>query len=514
MHFAELPNDRAQRGPDLPALADQRIGRLSNAQVLAWVEVTADRLSAAGVRVGDVVAVMLPSRVEFVIALFAAWRLRAAVTSVNPTMTPGEVSHQLVDSGARILVCEANAETTVSGLAVVEVPLLPKEIRVRPGRHPDYSDEDLALLVYTSGSTGRPKGVELTHRNIMAMCTSMLSLMDEKPDMHSLLILPLFHVNGIVIGVLTPLLADGQATLAGRFSPSTFFTILEQVRPTFFSAVPAIFAMLAELPPEVTPDTSSVRFAVCGAAPMPPNLLIRFENRYGITIVEGYGLSEATCVSTTNPLHGVRKPGSVGVALPDHEVATMNAAGELITDGSPGEVVVKGPTVMRGYLNRPGDTATAIVDGWLHTGDIGRIDSDGYLTLVDRVKDIIIRGGENIYPKEIESALYAYPDVVEAAVVGRSHPVYGEVPVAFVSLRKDSHRSVEPIQRHLQKRLARYKLPHEIIAVDTIPKNPVGKIDKPALRRCFAATADEPGEVPISESLAQIKSHSEPTAKG
>jgi long-chain acyl-CoA synthetase len=513
MHFAELPNDRAQRGPDLPALADQHIGRLSNAQVLAWVEVTADRLSAAGVRAGDVVALMLPNRVEFVIALFAAWRLRGAVTPVNPTMTLGEVSHQLVDSGARVMVCEANAETTASGPAVVEIPLLPREIRVRPAGH-DYSDEDLALVVYTSGSTGRPKGVELTHRNVMAVCTSMLSLMDEEPDMHSLLILPLFHVNGIVIGVLTPLLAEGQATLAGRFSPSTFFTILEQLRPTFFSAVPAIFAMLAELPPDVTPDTSSVRFAVCGAAPMPPELLTRFENRYGITIVEGYGLSEATCVSTTNPLHGVRKPGSVGIALPDHEVATMNAAGELITDGSAGEVVVKGPTVMRGYLNRPQDTAKAIVDGWLHTGDIGRIDSDGYLTLVDRVKDIIIRGGENIYPKEIESALYSYPDVAEAAVVGRSHPVYGEVPVAFVSLRTDSHRSVQPIQQHLQKRLARYKLPDEIIAVDAIPKNPVGKIDKPALRRRLAATSDKPAEVLMSESLAQIKSHSEPMAKG
>jgi long-chain acyl-CoA synthetase len=389
MHFAKLPDDRAHRKPDLPALADQHIGRLGNAQVLAWVEVTADRLSAAGVRPGDVVAVMLPSRVEFVIALFAAWRLRAAVTSVNPAMTPGEVSHQLVDSGARILVCEASAEVTGSGPAVVSVPLLPKKIRVRPRQRPDYRDEDLALLVYTSGSTGRPKGVELTHRNVMAMCTSMLSLMDDEPDLHSLLILPLFHVNGIVIGVLTPLLADGQATLAGRFSPSTFFTILEQARPTFFSAVPAIFAMLAELPPDVRPDTRSVRFAVCGAAPMPPELLTRFENRYGITIVEGYGLSEATCVSTTNPLHGVRKPGSVGIALPEHEVATMNAAGELITDGSPGEVVIKGPTVMRGYLNRPQDTAKAIIDGWLHTGDIGRIDSDGYLTLVDRVKDII-----------------------------------------------------------------------------------------------------------------------------
>jgi acyl-CoA synthetase (AMP-forming)/AMP-acid ligase II len=386
------------------------------------------------------------------------------------------------------------------------------EVRVGSAELPDYSDEDLALLVYTSGTTGRPKGVELTHRNIMAMCASMLSLMATEPDMHSLLILPLFHVNGIVIGVLTPLLAGGQATLAGRFSPSTFFSILEEVRPTFFSAVPAIFAMLAELPPEVAPDTSSVHFAVCGAAPMPPELLTRFEKRYGITIVEGYGLSEATCVSTTNPLHGVRKPGTVGIAVPGHEVATMNAAGELITDGSPGEVVVRGPTVMRAYLNRPQDTAKTIVDEWLHTGDIGRLDSDGYLTLVDRAKDIIIRGGENIYPKEIESALYTHPDVVEAAVVGRSHPVYGEVPVAFVSLRTDSHRSIELLQQHLERLLARYKLPDEIVAVEVIPKNPVGKIDKPTLRRRLAAA--EPGDIPMSRSRAQTKSHSEQMAKG
>jgi long-chain acyl-CoA synthetase len=502
MHFAELPDDRARREPDLPGLTDRYAGQLSNAQILAWVEATADRLSAAGVRAGDVVAVMLPNRVEFVIALFAAWRLRAAATPVNPAMAPGEVRHQLADSGARVLVRDADAETPVSGPVVVSVPLLPPEIGMHPAHHADYSDEDLALLVYTSGTTGRPKGVELTHRNIMAMCTSMLSLMDTGPDIHSLLILPLFHVNGIVIGVLTPLLADGQATVAGRFSPSTFFTILEESRPTFFSAVPAIFAMLAELPPEVAPDTGSVRFAVCGAAPMPSELMTRFEKRYGITIVEGYGLSEATCVSTSNPLHGVRKPGSVGIALPGHEVATMDAAGELITDGSPGEVVLKGPTVMRGYLNRPQDTAKTIIDGWLHTGDIGRMDPDGYLTLVDRVKDIIIRGGENIYPKEIESALCGYPEVVEAAVVGRPHPVYGEVPIALVSLRQDDvHPSLGPIQQHLEKHLARYKLPDEIIAVDKLPRNPVGKIDKPALRRRFA-------------TAAPIRAQSEPITKG
>jgi long-chain acyl-CoA synthetase len=285
---------------------------------------------------------------------------------------------------------------------------------------------------------------------------------------------------------LAPLLAGGQATVAGRFRPSTFFSIVEDVRPTYFSAVPAIYAMLAALPADVRPDTSSVRYAVCGAAPMPPELIAEFENRYGIPIVEGYGLSEGTCASTSNPLDGVRKPGTVGTALPGQQVAIMNERGEFITDGSPGEVVVKGPTVMRGYLNRPEDTAKTIVDGWLHTGDIGYLDEDGYLTLVDRAKDMIIRGGENIYPKEIESVIYSHPAVLEAAVVGRPDPVYGEIPVAFVSFRADADVTADELQQRLQKSLAKYKLP-EIVLVTDIPKNPVGKIDKPALRRRFAA---------------------------
>ena len=305
---------------------------------------------------------------------------------------------------------------------------------------------------------------------------------DSGPETHSLLILPLFHVNGIVVSVLSPLLAGGRGTVAGRFDPRTFFGLVENYRPTYFSAVPTIYAMLQALPRDVEPDTSSLQFAICGAAPMPPGLITKFEARYGVQIIEGYGLSEATCASTTNPRNGVRKPGTVGIALPGQRVAIRAPDGSVVTDGSPGEVAIQGPTVMQGYLNQPEQTAETLVDGWLRTGDVGILDADGYLTLVDRAKDMIIRGGENIYPKEIEAALYGHPEIHEAAVVGRPDAVYGQVPVAFVALKPESSASVEQLAAHLEVSLAKYKRP-KIIVVESIPKNAIGKIDKPTLRR-------------------------------
>ncbi|WP_433709211.1 class I adenylate-forming enzyme family protein [Nocardia sp. CA-084685] len=484
MHFAALPDVRAGIFPTKPCLADDDLGRISNAEFLDLVQKYADRLSQAGIGVGDVVAVMLPNRLELIVAMFATWRLGAAATPIAPSLTPAEVQYQLTDSRARVLVCVDDGESgNVHAPQRLSVPELDRyEGRVGGGEATEFSNDALALIIYTSGTTGRPKGVELTHANIMAMAETMVAGMRLTADDHSLLILPLFHVNGIVVSVLSPLLAGGQTTIAGRFSPRTFFDRVEAARPTFFSAVPAIYAMLSALPAEIRPDTSSVRFALCGAAPMPVELLTRFEERYGVPIYEGYGLSEGTCASTGTPLGGVRKPGTVGIALPGQEIAVVDSEGNFLGDGSAGEVVIKGPTVMRGYLGRPEETAKVIVDGWLHTGDVGRIDADGYLTLVDRIKDMIIRGGENIYPKEIESAIYTHPRVLEAAVIGRPHSIYGEVPVAFVSYRDGVGVEPEQMLDHLRKSLAEYKIPEVIVTVDEIPKNPVGKIDKRTLR--------------------------------
>lgn len=482
MHFAELPAARAVAAPGAPSLTDDILGTLTNADFAARVARFAAGLSERGVGPGDVVAVRLPNRTDLVVTLFAAWRIGAAATPVNPALTFAEAEYQVQDSGAKVLVSFDDAAIDGS------VTVTPEQLAGSTGDATSvpYAVIDLALIVYTSGTTGRPKGVELTQSNLSAMTDAMIEGMALIEADHSLLILPLFHVNGIVVSILSPLRAGGQSTIVGRFTPQDFIEALATARPTYFSAVPAIYAMLVNLPAVITLETSSLRFVACGAAPMPAALIGQVEERFGVIVMEGYGLSEATCASTSNPLDGVRKHGTVGIALPGQTVAIMGPDGTLLPPGERGEVVIQGPTVMRGYLNRPGATAETLVDGWLHTGDVGVFDEDGYLSIVDRVKDMIIRGGENIYPKEIEQAIHSHPAVLETAVVGQPDAVMGEVPVAFVSLKADQELTAEELLGHLQDRLAKFKTPSEFIFVPEIPKNPIGKIDKPRLRRELA----------------------------
>jgi long-chain acyl-CoA synthetase len=515
--LSDLVDRRAGCAADGPCLADSDT-QLTNADLLERVLGAVRLFADLGVGRGDVVAVMLPNRVELLVTLFAAWRLGAAVTPINPALTPAEARHQLTDSGAKFLV-NGNGASVSDGVVSVAADVLAKETPDelpgdRPGDRAGTRDAGpvvdplhivdpgpvvdtlpvvdpgaLALLIYTSGTTGQPKGVMLDHGNVAAMCAMAADALRITAADHSLLVLPLFHVNGIVVGSLTPLLAGGRVTIGERFDPSTFFGVVERVRPTYFSAVPTIYAMLTTLPDDVVPDTSSLRLAICGAAPMPAELIGRFEARFGVPIVEGYGLSEGSCASTVNPVDGRRKPGTVGLPMPGQQVVIDSPASP--NSGSPysstaGEVLIKGPNVMRGYLGRPEETATTIVDGWLHTGDVGRFDEDGYLVLVDRIKDMIIRGGENIYPKEIENVLYGHPDVLEAAVVGAPNETYGEVPVAFVTLRPGATVGADGLRDHCRERLSKYKLPAvELLA--SLPKNAVGKIDKPTLRAGLAA---------------------------
>jgi long-chain acyl-CoA synthetase len=474
---AALPDLRAATQPGAPAIADDAVA-LDNAAFAERVSRAAAVLARLGVGEGDVVAIALPNRVELVIALFAAWRLGAAATPVNPALTAAEMQYQVDDAAAKVVI----GDGLELDATVVEVGALEQE----PSLHTaptDVRPDALALLIYTSGTTGKPKGVMLDHANVAAMCAMTRAALGITFEDHSLLILPLFHVNGIVVGTLTPLLAGGRVTIAGRFSPKTFFGLVEAIRPTYFSAVPAIYAMLTSLPGAETADTSSLRLVVCGAAPMPVELIERVERTLGVVLVEGYGLSEGSCASTLNPYDGVRKPGTVGLPLAGQQVRVVDHRGVEVAQGERGEVVIRGANVMRGYLNRPEETAKTIVDGWLHSGDVGIFDSDGYLRIVDRIKDMIIRGGENIYPKEIETALYGHAGVLEAAVVGRPDDVLGEVVVAYVSLRPAVEVSVEDLHALCADRLAKYKRPVLIELLDELPKNAVGKIDKPTLRR-------------------------------
>jgi len=478
MTFSTLVDKRAAANPAGSAIADSSTS-LTNAELLARVQAVAAQLADLGIRSGDVVALRLTNRVEFVTLLFAAWRLGATVTPVNPALTDVEVARQLDDSAAKLLIIDEDA-AGVGGVPTLSIADLAHETTMELAPAEDTSG--LALLIYTSGTTGVPKGVMLDHANLDAMTTMGQEALQVGGGDRCLLILPLFHVNGIVVSILTPLRAGASVVIAERFNPNSFFDVITSERPTFFSAVPTIYSMLAALPDDVRPDTSSVRFAVCGAAPASAELLARFEDRFGFPLVEGYGLSEATCGSTINPVNGKRKAGTVGLPFPGQDLRILGSDGNTLPPGENGEVEVRGANVMRGYLGRPNDTAAALNNGWLRTGDLGHLDEDGYLTIVGRSKEMIIRGGENIYPKEIEDVLTGDPAVLEAAVVGVPDEKWGEVVVAFVQARPGTTVDVDALKGRCREQLSGYKRPTAIHVLEVLPKSAVGKLDKRSLR--------------------------------
>ena len=488
MTIAYLPWTRLAAYDDRPCVRDES-GTLTYAEFGERVEAAAEQFAELGISRGDVVAVKLPNHIETLIAIVATWRLGAAATPMNPTFTAAEAAHQIRDSGARLVVV-GNEDGQPGPPPVLPIGEMRTVRRAAALPEPTTAGSDLALLIYTSGSTGRPKGVMLTHTNLAAMVEMMGTQVGVGTDDHCLLVLPLFHSNALLVSCLLPLSQGAQISLLARFHPVSFLKAIAELRPTYFSGVPTIYAhLLAAVDAGVPADTSSVKVAICGAAPAPAGLLPRAEEVFGFPIVEGYGLSEGTCASTCNPPNGVRKPGTVGPALPGQTVAIMAPDGSFVPQGERGEVVIKGANVMHGYLHNSEATAHALGDGWLHTGDVGILDEDGYLLIVDRIKDMIIRGGENLYPKEIEAALESHPAVVEAAVVGRPDPVLGEVPVAFVALKEGRTADEDALRAHAAKALTKIKVPLSITVLDSLPKNPVGKNDKPLLRRQVAEAA-------------------------
>jgi long-chain acyl-CoA synthetase len=470
----------AQLHADASALADDRVS-LTYGDLLERVETFAAQLAREGFAPGDVLAVMLPNRVELVIAMFATWRLGGAMTPVNPALTEEEATHQVQDSGAD-LVLNLGPDAPTGGARAIHVDEMATEPTDRALPELESRLDDTALVIYTSGSTGKPKGVVLDHANVAAMTSSMCEHFGLDEHDHCLLILPLFHVNALMVSVLGPLLAGGRVSIVGRFSADTFFEHVERLRPTYFSAVPTIYSLLVSLPETVRPDVSSLRFVVCGAAPVSRELLEACQDRFGFTMVEGYGLTEGTCASACNPVDGIRKLGTVGPALPGQQIRIVAPDGSEAPRGERGEVLIAGPTVMRGYLNNPDATAASIVDGWLRTGDVGVLDGDGYLQLVDRIKDMVIRGGENLYPKEIEAVIAGFEGVLECAVIGEPDAVLGEVPVAYVVPYPDTTVHSGDVLTHCRAQLTRVKVPVAVHVTEALPKNPVGKIDKPALR--------------------------------
>lgn len=480
LHAAAIPEHRAAQDPHGRCLSSA-IEQMTNSDFAVSVRSAARCLGELGIGTGDVVAVIAPNSIDLVVLMFATWRCRATLTPVNPVLTSDEVAHQLTDSGAALVVTAQD----VLGAPDEGPPwvgfddLLSASTRVI--EEPTYALDDLALLIYTSGTTARPKGVMLTHDNVAAMAEAWIDWLEVSERDRCLLVLPLFHVNGIMVSAVGPLWAGASVAIEPGFVADTFWSVVERERPTYFSAVPPILSALATLPADVVPDATSLRFVGCGAAPASANLLDAFETRYGVSVVEGYGLTECTLAATINPLDGPRKPGTVGCSLPGIEVAILQEDGRVGPDGT-GEILVRGRTVMRGYLGQPEASRLALRGGWLHTGDIGHLDDDGYLAISDRIKDLVIWGGENISSSEVERVLVAYPDVRLASVVGRPHERYGEEPVAFVVPMPGATVETDRLLEFSAQRLARFKIPREVWVVPTLPTNAVGKVLKGPLR--------------------------------
>ena len=479
--FAYLPWERLDERGTRPCVRDDRMA-LTYTELAERVDSFAAQLADRGIGRGDVIAVMLPNRVELLVALMAAWRLGAAATPINPVFTQTEAAYQIDDAGSTLVVNEG-PDAPTAGRPVIHADAISTAPADDAGTFDGPAADDLALLIYTSGSTGRPKGVELTHANLRFMAESLAERLALTADDHCLLILPLFHVNAICVSVLAPMVRDAQVSVTGRFSPQRFFDDVTRLRPTYFSAVPTIYALLVSRADEFTPDFSSLRFAVCGAAPISAELLDPC--RAALRAADHRGL-RAHRMHLRGDDQPARRPAQAGHRR--HRAARRagrrgrTSPVRPLPAGEAGEVVISGPNVMRGYLGRAQETAATIVEGWLHTGDVGRLDDDGYLTLVDRIKDMIIRGGENIYPKEIENALATHPVVLEAAVIGRPDATYGELPVAFVQTYPGAQVTADDLIEHLRPQLTKIKLPVAVHLVEALPRNPVGKIDKPALR--------------------------------
>ena len=495
----ELLATRARELPDEQFLRDANT-RWTYGEFHHRVTEIAAGLRDAGVGSGDVVGVVLRNGPEYLEVWWAILWLGAVFNPVNPDLTGREAAQILGDSGARTIVCNEEAAAAI-GEHRDELPQLQNVIVVTPGtpdpvaalrgngtvdEHEPIDPATLASLVYTSGTTGKPKGAMLSHANFLADTWMLAELLPIGRGDKMGMVLPLFHVNAQVVTTMVPLLIGGQIAMWEKFSASTFWATAAEFEPVTFSSVPTMLAALLHAPGADEAETNTVRFVICGAAPLSPALFRRFEEKFGISVLEGYGLTEGTCCSTLNPFLGNRKIGSIGIPTRGQEVMIKDDAGRPLPDGERGEVCVRGPNVMQGYFNRPDATSETLRDGWLHTGDVGYRDEDGFFFLVDRKKDMIIRGGENIYPREIEDVLLEHPSVQGAAVIGRPDEVRGEEVHAVIVLAEGAE--LEDVKEHCAARLARFKVPSTWEVLDELPKTSTGKIDKKPLRERVATT--------------------------
>jgi long-chain acyl-CoA synthetase len=499
-NLADLLSRSAAERPDRVAikLDDSELSYGALDETAARV---AGLLRAKGVQPGDRVGIMLPNVAYFPVCYFGALRAGAAVVPMNVLLKEREVAYYLGDSEAKVLLAwhqfadaaHAGAEQTGAECVLVE-PGEFEALLERCQPTPEVAErrpEDTAVILYTSGTTGTPKGAELTHRNLLRNVEVSVGLFGLDERAVTLGALPFFHAFGQTCALNATVAVGGCLTLIPRFDGGKALEILERDRVTVFEGVPTMYAAMLHDPRADETDTSALEVCVSGGAAMPVEIMRAFEQKFGCQILEGYGLSETSPVASFNRRDRERKPGSIGLPIDGVEMRVTDDDGNEVPQGDVGEVAIRGHNVMKGYWRREEATAEAIdAAGWFKTGDIAKVDEDGYFFIVDRKKELVIRGGFNIYPREIEEVLYEHPDVREAAVIGIPHDALGEEVAAAVALKPGAQSTPGELRDFVKQRVAAYKYPRHVWLVDELPKGPTGKILKREIKPPDAPAQD------------------------
>jgi long-chain acyl-CoA synthetase len=445
-------------------------------------------LRQRGLQVGDRVGLMLPNVPAFATAYYGVLRAGGVVVPMNPLLKQREVEYYLGDSGAKILLAwhdfAAEAEVGAKTAGAETIPVVPGAFEamlaaVEAATNPvSRDDTDTAVILYTSGTTGRPKGAELTHAGLNRnQAVTARTLIQIAPDDVVMGCLPLFHVFGMSCGMNAAISTGATLTLIPRFDPAKALQVIERDRVTVFEGVPTMYSAVLGVPERSSYDVTTLRVCVSGGAALPVEVVRGFEEAFGCIILEGYGLSETSPVASFNHPNAVRKPGSIGTPIEGVRMRLVDEQRRPVAKGEIGEIQVGGHGVMKGYWRKPDATAATVdAEGWLSTGDMARQDEDGYFFIVDRKKDLLIRGGYNVYPREVEEVLYEHPAVAEAAVVGIPHSSLGEEIGAAVTIKTGTTVTPEELRDFVKQRIAAYKYPRAVWIVDSLPKGPTGKI--------------------------------------
>ncbi|MDX3758076.1 o-succinylbenzoate--CoA ligase [Streptomyces sp. AK02-04a] len=491
------PARRARKTPHRTALIHGDT-TVSYAELYARTTRLAHALRALGLRRGDRIAYLGPNHPSYLETLFAAGTLGAVFVPLNARLAGPEIAHQLGDSGAKVLVYAPSLAGLVAGLpgnvhvrTFVEVGSRYEELIGQAAEEPidqPVAAEDMCIIMYTSGTTGRPKGAMLTHGNLTWNAVNVLVDHDLTADERALVSAPLFHTAGLNMLTLPVLLKGGTCVLVESFDPAATLDLIERHRITFMFGVPTMFDQVARHPRWADADLSSLRILTCGGSPVPTPLIAAYQER-GLTFLQGYGMTEASPGTLfLDAEHAVGKAGSAGVPHFFSDVRVVRPDFTPVDIGETGEVVVRGPHVMPGYWGLPDETAAVFADGWFRSGDAARVDEDGYVFIVDRIKDMIISGGENIYPAEIEDLLLGHPGIVECAVIGVADDKWGEVPRAVVVPREGVQLDPDEVLASLAGHLAKYKIPKSVVVVDELPRTASGKLLKARVRTRYGTT--------------------------